>query len=141
MRFLRRFRAPTEGEARKGDLTTPREDARTYVLCGDNVWGCSITWTHRPGEHPKHPGDGTFATAHGWLPNPLPERGDVLVAPMGGGAGRFVVQSVERWGGVDDAFTAELRGVIDYLDPPPKFESARELLQPSPRSDGRAEFV
>lgn len=135
MRWPWQKRAAGPGEPRKDDLTAPREDHRTYVLCGDNLWGCSITWSYEPGEVPGHVGDQTYARIHGWLPHPRPERGDVVVARMHGGAGRWVVQSVEGARGVDDMFFADLRGVIDYLDDEPEFKRATELLAPHHRSE------
>lgn len=131
-------RKPAPAEPRSTDLSEPREGARYYALCGDNIWGMSITWAHKPGEHPADTEDtGTYASIIGWLPHPMPERGDVIVAPMKGGAGEWIVQSVERMANVDDGFTAELRGVVGYMTPQPRFKSAMELL----KADHRSEYV
>jgi hypothetical protein len=134
----RRRRKPAPAEPRPTDLSEAREGARYYALCGDNMWGMSITWQHKPGEHPADTEDtGTYASIIGWLPQPRPEPGDVIVAPMRGGAGEWIVQSVSRIANVDDGFTAELRGVVGYLEPAPQFKSALELL----KTDQRSEYV
>jgi hypothetical protein len=100
--------------ASEPERVDPREDAREYVLCGDNLWGCSITWSTRPGELRDHKGDSTYASVVGWLPNPIPEPGDVILAPMTRGWGRWVVQKVERAQGVHDMFFADVRGCLGY---------------------------
>lgn len=133
--WLRRLGGRPAQPPQPEDLREPREGARTYVLCGDNMWGCSILWQFKPGEVPGHEGDGTYGRVCGWLSHPMPERGDVIVARMGGGAGRWVVQSVERQRNPGDMFLADVRGVIGYLDPPPEFKRATELLEPAQRGE------
>lgn len=119
---LRFWKKPTERAARRrrpfdpfpSETIDPREGAREYVLCGDNLWGCSITWSCKPGEFHQHKGDETFASMVGWLPSPLPEPGDIILAPMKGGWGRWIVQSVERSRNVNDMFFAYARGCLGY---------------------------
>jgi hypothetical protein len=107
LRFWRRRNAEPE-------RIDPRDDAREYVLCGDNLWGCSITWSAKPGEVPGHEGDTTYARVVGWLPDPLPQPGDIILARMTWDWGRWVVQGVERTVNVTDMFFADVRGCLGY---------------------------
>lgn len=88
----------------------PREDADTFVMHGDILWGNSIMHMGEIDEH-------TFRVT-GWT-TPKPRPGDILVAKCASGQwGQFVLREIEHAQGVHDMWFGVAVGVIGYVDEP-----------------------
>ena len=101
-----------------------REDKRTYVCHGENMFGNSITRSSTDHDH--------IYLVAGWLHTaPFPRVGDELLMAMSkGGWGSYIFAEVKHAHDPKDMFTGKVFGAYGLSDLVPETKNCDEFINP-----------